>query len=130
MALANRKRRRDTPEFFMQWFPAMNLARGLHLKASAGGKRKDAYQGDAAESYRRILFTFGDAEMAEQVVSDVVVQECVLRCGSPWRGCGIPADDLCLLAMQGAAQPAEQASRALRHGKQRAAQMHRFRMPA
>jgi hypothetical protein len=118
MALANRKRRRDTPEFFMQWFPAVNLARGLLLKASADGKRKEEHRGDAAESYRRILLTFGDVEMAEQVVSDVIVQECVLRCGSPWRACGIPVDDLCLLAIQGAARPAEQASRALRHGKQ------------
>jgi hypothetical protein len=102
----------------MNRFPAMNLARGFLLKACAGAKRKVAHQGDAAESYRRILLTFGDAEMAEQVVSDVIVQECVLRCGSPWRGCGIPADGLCLLAMQGAARPAGQAFRALRRGKQ------------
>jgi hypothetical protein len=38
MALANRKRRRDNPEFFMQCFPAMHLARGFLLKAA----REDA----------------------------------------------------------------------------------------
>jgi hypothetical protein len=84
----------------------MSLGRGFLMKASAGAKGKEAHQGDAAESYRRILLTFGDLEMAEQVVSDVLVQECVLRCGSPWRGCGIPADDICLLAMHGAARSA------------------------
>jgi hypothetical protein len=83
----------------------MNLARGFRPKASVGSKYKKAHQGDAAESCRRTLLTPRDAEMAEQVVSDVIVQECVLNCGGPWRGCGIPAEDLCLLAMQGAARP-------------------------
>jgi hypothetical protein len=81
----------------------MNLARGFRPKASVGSKYKKAHQGDAAESCRRTLLTPRDAEMAEQVVSDVIVQECVLNCGGPWRGCGIPAEDLCLLAMQGTA---------------------------
>jgi hypothetical protein len=87
-------------------FAAMGLARGFLMKASAGAKGKETHQGDAAGSYRGILLTFGGLEMAEQIVSDVLVQECVLRCGSPWRGCGIPADDICLLAMQAATRPA------------------------
>jgi hypothetical protein len=90
----------------MHRLAAMSLARGFLMKAPAGAKGKEAHQGAAAESYRGILLTFGGLEMAEQVVSDVLVQECVLRCGSPWRGCGIPADDICLLAMQAAARPA------------------------
>jgi hypothetical protein len=90
----------------MHRFAATSLARGFLMKASAGAKGKEAHHGDAAESYRGILLAFCDLEMAEQVVSDVLVQECVLRCGSPWRGCGIPADDICLLAMQAAARPA------------------------
>jgi hypothetical protein len=31
----------------------------------------------------------------------------MLRCGTLSRGCGIPADNFCLLAMQGASQPAD-----------------------
>jgi hypothetical protein len=106
MALAPGKRRRDTPEFFHAQVPAMNLARGFHPKFSAASNHEKALRGDAPQPCRRTLLTVGDAEMAEQVVSDAIVQECVLRCGSPWRGCGIPADDLCLLAMRGAARPA------------------------
>jgi hypothetical protein len=82
---------------------ATSRAREFRLKAPAGARRKAVLRGDAAEPYRRILLALGDGEMAERVVSDVVVQECLLSCGVPWRGCGIPADDLCLLAMQGAA---------------------------
>jgi len=88
------------------------------LKAPADGKPHEAHQCEPAESYRPALLALGDPEMAEQVVSDAIVQACVSRCGSPWRGCGIPADGLCLLAMLGAPAPAGQASRALRRGKQ------------
>ena len=80
----------------------MNLVRDFRLRASAGAGHKAVHHGDAIEPYRRILPTLRDPEMAEQVVSDAIVQECVLHCGNPWRGCGIPADAVCLLAMQGA----------------------------
>jgi hypothetical protein len=90
----------------MHRFAARNLARGFLPKASADSKREDAHQGDGTQPYRGTLLTFRGAEMAEQVVSDVIVQECVLRCGTPWRGCGIPADDHCLLALHGAARTA------------------------
>lgn len=88
----------------MHRFSAVNPARGLLPKASAGAQHNEAHRGDDAGSYLPALLTFGDAEMAEQVVSDAIVQACVLGCGSPWRGCGIPADDDCLLAMLGTAQ--------------------------
>jgi hypothetical protein len=87
----------------MHRFRAKNPAHGFLQRASAGGKHKDAHHSDAAEPYRRTVLTLGDAEIAEQIVTDAIVQACVLRCSSPLRGCGIPADDLCLLAMQGAA---------------------------
>jgi hypothetical protein len=84
----------------------MDLVRGFVLKTSAGRKDEETFERHAAEPYGQILLTAGSAEMAEQVVSDATVAECVLRCGSSWRGCGIPADNLCLLAMQGLSQSA------------------------
>jgi hypothetical protein len=90
----------------------MNLARGFRLRNSGDAGRGEAHQG---------LFTFGDAEMAEQVASDAIVRARLPRCGIPWRGRGIPADGLCLLAMQGAARPARQAGRALRRGRDESA---------
>jgi hypothetical protein len=50
----------------------MSLARDFRLKASAGARREEAHQGDATQPYRRTLLTHGDAEMAGQVVSDVI----------------------------------------------------------
>jgi hypothetical protein len=50
----------------------MNLAPGFRLKASAGARREEAHQGDATEPCWRTLLTHGDAEMAGQVVSDVI----------------------------------------------------------
>jgi hypothetical protein len=88
----------------MHRFSAMNLARGLLSKASAGAQHKEAYQGDDPESDWPLLLAYGDAEMAERVVSPAIVQMCALGCGSPRRGCGIPADGHCLLAMLGTAQ--------------------------
>jgi hypothetical protein len=86
----------------------MHRARDSRLKTSGDAGRGKAHQG---------LFTLGDAEMAEQVVSDAVVQECLMRCGIAWRGCGIPADDLCLLAMQGVARPVSDMAAPLRCGR-------------
>lgn len=103
----------------MHRFSAVNLARGLLPKASAGAQHNEAHQGDDAGSYRRALLAFGDAEMAEQVVSDAMVRACVSGCGSPWRGCGIPADDHCLLAMLGTARAAGHASGAELRRRQR-----------
>ena len=96
----------------MHRFSAVNLARGLLPKAFAGAQRNETYQGDDAGSYRPALLASGDAEMAEQVVSDAMVRACVLGCGSPRRGCGIPAEDHCLLAMLGPPGRAGPASRA------------------
>ena len=93
----------------MHRFAAMNLARGLRPKPYAGAQHNKAHQGDDTESYRSTLLAFGDAEMAEQVVSDAIVQACVLACRSLWRGCGIPADDHCLLAMLGTDQAGDRA---------------------
>jgi hypothetical protein len=95
------------PEFFMPRFPAMDHVRGLALKASAGRKGGGNSGRDGAERYGQIRLTAGSAELAEQLVSAVIVGECLLRCGSLSRGCGLPADNLCLLAMQGASQPAD-----------------------
>jgi hypothetical protein len=81
----------------------MNLVRRFRPKASAGSWDTEA-QRDIAAPYQWTGLSPGDAEMTEQFVSDMIVRECVLHCGGPWRGCGIPADELCLLAMQGANQ--------------------------
>jgi hypothetical protein len=82
----------------------MNPAREFRrLKAAAGSGRQAAHRSDPVVPAPHILLALGDAEMAERVVSDLVVRECVVSCVTPRRGCGIPADDLCLLAMHGAA---------------------------
>jgi hypothetical protein len=80
----------------------MDLVRGFALKASAGRKGGENSPCDGTELRGQIRLTAGSAEMAEQLVSQVIVGECMLRCGNLSRGCGIPADNLCLLAMQGA----------------------------
>jgi hypothetical protein len=53
-----------------------------------------------------VTLTVREAELAERVVSAVAVADCLLSCSSPVRHCGIPAEDLCLLAMHGASWPA------------------------
>jgi len=90
----------------MPRFPAMDLVRGFALKASAGRIGGENSSRDGAEPCGQIRLTAGSAELAEQLVSQVIVGECMLRCGSLSRGCGIPADNLCLLAMRGASQSA------------------------
>ena len=42
-----------------------------------GQRDQDIYDRHAAGLYRQALLTLGDADMAEQVVSDVIVDECV-----------------------------------------------------
>jgi hypothetical protein len=90
------------PEFFMPRLPALDLVRGFVLKTPGGRTNDGTSERHAAEPNGQILLTAGSAELAEQVISDVIVAECVLRCVRQWRGCGIPADNLCLLAMKGA----------------------------
>jgi hypothetical protein len=90
----------------MPRFPAMDLVRGFALKTSAGRKGGGNSGRDGAERYGQIRLTAGSAELAEQLVSAVILGECLLRCGSLSRGCGLPAGNLCLLAIQGrASQP-------------------------
>jgi hypothetical protein len=86
----------------MHKFPAKGLVHGFARKAAAGNKHDETHQRSSAEGHRQILAALGTAELAEQVVSDVIVQDCVLRCGGSRRGCGIPAEDLCLLALRAA----------------------------
>jgi hypothetical protein len=86
----------------MPRFAALALARVVALQTADADRGKVSFHRQAAWSYRPALLRPADAEMGERVVSDVIVAECVLRCSSPRRGCGIPVDDPCLLAMQGA----------------------------
>jgi hypothetical protein len=99
----------------MRRFAAKAIARSAVLQAAPGDTDDLSHDQQAGWPYGQALLTLDDAELAEQVVSDVTVAECVLRCGSPWRGCGIPAGDLCLLAMQGASLSGAHRGRAPRH---------------
>jgi hypothetical protein len=83
-------------------FAALTHPRTAALRSAAVDKGEVSYHGQAALPHRPAPLRSGHADLAEQVVSDVMVMECLLHCGSPWRRCGIPADDPCLLAMQGA----------------------------
>jgi hypothetical protein len=96
----------------MRRFAAKARAPAVGPQPAPDYKDEPSYDRQAAWPNHQVLLTLDDAEMAEQVVSDVIVAECMLRCGSPWRGCGIPAGDLCLLAMQGARVSAAHGSRA------------------
>lgn len=58
-------------------FAKTGIARGLVADAAAGHKDEDTYDCHAGNLYRQALFTLDDTEMAEQVVSDVIVEECV-----------------------------------------------------
>jgi hypothetical protein len=90
----------------MPRFAVLALARAVVLRTVAGDRDELAGDRQAPWLYRQAMPALGGAEMAERVVSDVIVAECVLRCGGPQRGCGIPTDDLCLLAMHGASRSA------------------------
>jgi hypothetical protein len=111
----------------MPRFRAMDLVRGFALTGSADRKGAANSKRRGAEPYGQIQLAASSAEMAEQFVSDVSVRECVLRCGGLSRGCGIPADDLCLLAMQGASQSAGRGGGDLPRGKYGSGQAHRYR---
>jgi hypothetical protein len=52
-------------------------ARGIVPDAVAGRTDEDVYDRHAGNVYQQALFTLHDTEMAEQVVSDVLVEECV-----------------------------------------------------
>jgi len=60
-------------------FAKPDTARGLapDVAAEPGRTDKDVYDRHAGSLYRQALFTLGDSGMAEQVVSDVIVEECV-----------------------------------------------------
>lgn len=59
-------------------FAKTDIAFGFAPGAPAGHRDQDTYDRHADRLYRQAFFTVGDAEMAEQVVSDVIVEECVL----------------------------------------------------
>jgi hypothetical protein len=46
--------------------------------ATASGRRQDIYQRHAAALYRQALLTLSDSALAEDVVRDVLVEECAL----------------------------------------------------
>lgn len=58
-------------------FANPDIARGLVLDTTGGHKDEETYDRHAGNLYRQALFTLGDAELAEQVVSDIIVEECV-----------------------------------------------------
>lgn len=53
--------------------------------ATSSGRRQDVYQRYAAGLYRQALLTLGDSALAEQVVCDVIIDECASPPG-PGRG--------------------------------------------
>ena len=58
-------------------FAKTDVAHGFVPDAAAVHKDEDTYDRHAGNLYRQALFTLDDAEMAAQVVSDVIVEECV-----------------------------------------------------
>jgi hypothetical protein len=58
-------------------FAKPDVARGYVPATAAGRADEDVYDRHAGNLYRQALFTLGDTAMAEQVVSDVLVGECV-----------------------------------------------------
>lgn len=95
----------------MPRFAAMARTRAVIFGAAAGdGAEVSLDRRQPAWPHRPAQLILDDAEMAEHVVSDAIVAECVLRCGGPWKRCGLPAGDLCLLAMHGARRSAEHGS--------------------
>ena len=74
----------------MRRFAKTHVARGLVPDTAAVHKDEDTYDRHAGNLYRQALFILDDAEMAAQVVSDVIVEECVRPaagvCGLDARG--------------------------------------------
>jgi hypothetical protein len=58
-------------------FAKTGSARGVASDTAAGHKDEDTYDRHAGNLYRQALFTLDDTELAKQVVSDVIVEECV-----------------------------------------------------
>ena len=58
-------------------FAMTDIAHALVPDPAAVHKDEDTYDRHAGNLYRQALFTLDDAEMAAQVVSDVIVEECV-----------------------------------------------------
>ena len=58
-------------------FAMTDIAHALVPDPAAVHKDEDTYDRHAGNLYRQALFTLDNAEMAEQVVSDVIVEECV-----------------------------------------------------
>jgi hypothetical protein len=63
-------------------FKGPGVACGLVPDTAAGHKDEDTYDRHAGNLYRQALFTLDDTEMAEQVVSDVIVEECMRPVGA------------------------------------------------
>jgi hypothetical protein len=63
-------------------FNKPGVACGLVPDTAAGHKDEDTYDRHAGNLYRQALFTLDDTEMAEQVVSDVIVEECTRPAGA------------------------------------------------
>src|ERR1017187_7025888 len=62
---------------FMCGFGAASLVRNSANASGPGVRDVDIYDRHAAGLYRQALLTLDDAGMAEQVVSDVIVDECM-----------------------------------------------------
>jgi hypothetical protein len=58
-------------------FAKADIARGLVPDTAAVHKDEDTYDRHADNLYRQALFTLDDTELAAQVVSDVIVEECL-----------------------------------------------------
>lgn len=83
-------------------FAKPDTARGLapDVAAEPGRTDKDVYDRHSGSLYRQALFTLGDSGMAEQVVSDVIVEECVrpgvICCQDPERRLAVSAYRRCM----------------------------------
>ena len=64
-------------------FAMTDIAHALVPDPAAVHKDEDTYDRHAGNLYRQALFTLDDAEMAAQVVSDVIVEECVRAAAVP-----------------------------------------------
>jgi hypothetical protein len=58
-------------------FAKTNNVRSFRPGTPAGHRDQDTYDRHAGSLYRQAFLTTDDSEMAEQVVSDVIVEECV-----------------------------------------------------
>jgi hypothetical protein len=54
-----------------------DAGRGLVAGSAIGRADADIYDHHAGNLYRQVLFTLDDGDLAEQIVSDVIVGECV-----------------------------------------------------